>query len=615
MRSSFFEYNVAMTGLFTAKGALEVVGNNVSNATTKGYSRQYAEIRAHEPLALYTGKGMVGTGSGIYSVRQHRSFYLDKKYWTQTPTLGQYGVKNQLLASVEATFTELSGLGVKGAFDKFFQTVSDLHVSSGDGTYRTNVLQSGQTLTRFISNAAESLKQQQLAINSEVKTVVEIINSLGQQITSLNKQIYKYELAGDYANELRDDRARLVDELSKYVNVEVDEVETNDDFAKGKFPNPEDRNKSDKRFSVSINGNEFVSHFDMSSLTIVERSQKVNPTDVHGLYDIYFANSSKKFDIYSPSLSGELKGLIDTRDGNNNNCGTGTFKYTGGQTITLPISRLDYLETGGVLTIQDTVTGIGNEYYYKSYTYDQETKMATFEIDDTKTPLQLKNDNNRVYSLSVGKTTVYKGIPHYMNKLNHLVRTFAKAMNEGVDGLSGHKDGYDGYGKKTNELFFTDGIRTQYGTVDEITGEITYIPINYNNITAENFQINPSILLDPRLLAAAKGTTSDKSDNEIIKDLMSIKDYKSLFKEGKLEDYVIGISVELGIDIEQANNFDKSYTESVALVNNQRRSVSGVDLDEESIDMVRFQQLYIAAAKLINVIDNIYDTLINRVGV
>ncbi len=674
MRSSFFEFNVAITGIFTARGGMEVAGHNIANSETPGFSRQYAKIRASTPLPLFNGKGMVGTGSDYYGIGQYRSFYLDCKYWNESPVLGEYNLKNSQLELIETifsvTFTDNSKeYHINGALNTFFNTLQDLSTTAGEATYRRNVIQAAQTFSKFINNTAQSLRKQQKEANDELKIMVDTISSLGQQIRNLNEQIFKFEIDGSSANDLRDARALLVDELSRYVNIEV-------------------REDDKKQFSVFINGDEFVRHLDVSPIEVrprVPASNLVNPTDVSGLYDIYFSNSGRKFDMYSPELQGELRGLIDIRDGNNGNVGkgktnqavysdntdtvasggtslflsgaiNGNYKPTGGQitlvdgtgattvldytafdpatgeftidTATTPLpadintvsyaikespikltltaaglTRGDYNPSGGKITLVNPTTGKVTEHTYTAY-----DPVTNEFLIDPKTPLPA-DINTVTYDLTVGQTSDYKGIPHYMNKLNELVRTFAMAVNNGVDTINGHDDGYDWYGNKGVNLFFTyDPTKTGYNDLK------VNDPISYYKLNAINFQVNPKLIEDPFLLAASSTPVREESNNNTILSLITIRTYKSLFKEGKLEDYVIGISGELGIDREQAKFFSVSYNEIITTVDNQRKSVSGVERNEEATDIVRFQQLFLASSKLINVIDSIYDTLINRLG-
>ncbi len=626
MRSAFFEFNVATSALYVARGNLEVVSHNVANAEIPGYSRQYAEQRASWPITYYNGKGMIGTGAEIYGIGQYRDFYLDTKYWTERAVLGEYKQKYTQMSMVERVFRELSATGATTGFNAFFNTLQDLSQTAGDPTYRTNVIQAGKSLTSFINSTAESLKKQQRDINEEVRTVVQTINSLGQQIASLNSQITKFEMDGSRANDLRDERARLIDELSLYVNVEATEVETDEDYAMGKYPEPEDRNKSKKVFSVYINGSELVTGASARGIAVVARDldktlypnsqDKRNPMDVNGLYDIMFTDGGGFFDIYSSELKGELKGLIDARDGNNayyvRNQGGVTVNAGPPNTISFtldPTMRTDLMDhsTGLInVTINNKNYSLKYSDYVGTYNPNTRTWSGTFTIDTAATPIPA----GTIASANVGKTTSYKGVPHYMDKLNELVRTFVKAINEGKDrndnnipGVVGHMNGFNNVngGQNLGTLFFTFGTNTA-------------AILDYRNLNGLNFAVNTE-LENPDLLAAASAPNLGESANQVINQFIDLKNFKGMFAEGKIADYVIGIASALGIDVNQAAKFNKSYTDLSVAIDNQRKSVSGVDLSEEMAMMVKHQQLFQAASKLINVIDSIYDITINRMGV
>lgn len=580
MKVSFYEYNVAMSGLFTARANLNVISHNVANAGLPGYSRQYALQKASRPLSLGNGRGMYGTGSEVYGVAQIRDVYLDRKYWQQKAVLGEYAAKNTHLSLVETVFNDLSETGVRSSFLDFFNRLQDLSTTSQDATYRTNVITAAETLAELIRTNAEALQKQQRDINQEISGVVQRVNSLGTQIASISQQIHQYEADGSVANDLRDQRALLVDQLSEYVNVDVEEY----DYSTENIP-------YDKRFTVMINGYDFVNHTNVNQLTCVPRDypnsvsttggsvipsgQKRNDMDVPGLFDIYFADSGSSFDIYSTTLKGTLKGLVDMRDGNNG--------FT-----TMPVNASD--------------PSMGN------YT-----------------------------------TTNYKGIPFYMNKLNIMVRTFARAMNEGLDvngnpipDVTGHLYGYDFYGKTGTQLFFSYSSASNgalqvngTGTVSDFNKIWQYnddgspkldadgnqmFTLDYSTLNCLNIAVNPHLTQDPRLLACSSDPTKGESANDVILGFVKINSYPSLFKEGKLLDFIIGTTDHLSIDRMQANNFEESYYEITMATDNQRLSVSGVDINEEMMAMIKYNQMYQACAKLVNVINNIYDTMINRLG-
>jgi len=625
LRSSFFEFNVATSALFTARGGLDTASHNVANASTIGYSRQVVEQRASRPLSLGTGYGMIGTGSEIYGIAQIRDFYLDKKYWSQMSVLGEYSSKRTHLSVTQSIVNEMGGAGLSTQFNTFFDRIQDLSTTAGDSTYRTNLLQYGESITTYFKNTYESFRKQQRDLNDEVKTTVEIINSIGQQIRSLNEQIVKYELDGSAANDLRDQRARLVDELSRYVNVDVKEVERNDEYAAGKYPAPEDRGRSDREFIVLLNGQEFVKGYDLRQLECRERKiteagvsydVSYNPEDVSGLYDIYWSGANSKFNMYHPNLQGELKGLIDLRDGNNANFSrVMTAPAYAGGTLTVTMdpadTRVDLNPHGGILTVFDPATGQTKEYAYGSYTYNPATNEGTFTMLNSADIPATAFDTPKV--ITSGQASTYKGIPYYMSRLNNLARTFAMAINEGkyMDGTAmkdviGHVDGFNANGEDLDTLFFT--------YKDVLGNEAVLSNFNVFNITADNFYVNSELLRSPSLLAAAQAGNSGISDNNVILSFLKIRTDRGLFLEGTLTDYIIGMTGELGIDVKQAQNFEKNYTDVTTTIDNQRMAVSGVNIDEEIVAMIKYQQQYQAAAKLINILDAIYDTTVNRLG-
>lgn len=518
MYSAFFEFNVANSGLFAAKHGFETVGHNMANSATPGYSRQYVKQRASIPLNTKNGKGMVGTGTEVYGIGQIRDFYLDKKYWGNNATLGEYDTKKDNLNLLETVFNELSKTGMTSSVDDFFTSMNALTFSPGDDAYRKSVINIAESFAKNINNFATKLKEQQTDVNEDVYAVTQKINTIGTQIASLNRQIYVAELDGSSANDLRDQRALLVDELSSYANVEVKERNGND-------PNVPDS----KQFIVLLNGQSFVDHFNFNTLKCVPRENPVNENDALNLYDIEWSTGGA---FNTKGLSGQLKGLLDLRDGDN---------------------------------------GINSS------------------------------------------DTLYKGIPHYINKLNKFVQTVAMAINEGkyadgtnIQNVTGHINGYDKDGEDGN-LFFS------YVKADGNIASEKHI--DYSKLNAFNFTLSQALKDDPSNLATSKNPDSPESDNELILEIIGLKENNNLFKEGKISNYLIGVSSELAIDTKESTKFTDFYTDLVSESDNQRLQVSGVSLNEEMMAMVRYNQLYRASSKLISVINEIYNITINGLGV
>jgi flagellar hook-associated protein 1 FlgK len=516
-----------MSGLFTARSSLGVVSHNTANAATRGYSRQKALVKASAPISDGTGRGMVGTGSYVHAIEQVREQFLDSKYRVQTSIRGEYTGKMNQLSVLENIFNEADEKsGLSAAFNDFFNKASDLSTTANDSTYRTNLIQSASALAEAVNSSGEALSRQQLEANNELAIAVRQINSLGHQIASLNKRIAIMELDGSAANDLRDQRARLIDDIAVLANVEVKELDI------GTRENP------GKRFALTMNGYEFVNGSSVQELGLRRRSAKKNPMDADGLHDVVFEKLGLEFDMAHPKLKGQIRGLADVRDGN----------------------------------------GTGSEY---------------------------------------------KGIPYYMEKLNTLAVTAAKAADMGIypdgkplEGVIGHVNGFNLNGMKSEgggddgTLFFTFK-----GGPETSSGPSGANFIDYSLMNCLNFTVNDAIKGNPALLNCAEDSVHGESSCGVTRGFANINSNPSLFKEGKLLDFISAISSEMGIDASQAKKFDANYSDVIAAIDNERIAYSGVDVNEEMVEMIKHQQLYQASAKLVNVINGIYGTLINELGV
>lgn len=568
MQSTFFGMNIALQGLYSARGGMNVTNHNVANAYTRGYSRQMIQQRATTPIALNNGKGMLGTGTEVYGIKQMRDVYLDKKYWSQSSVLGEYSAKKSTSTQLETIFNATSAdANFEKEYNNFYDALQKVSTNPSDASYLSVLKQNGASFTQYFNDLSAKLKSQQEDLNFNVKATVEQINSMASQIQSINRQIYKSELDGSAANDLRDQRAVIVDDLSLLANIKV--------------------NENDKgEFRVSLNGQPLVEHFDVNLLEIKPREMKdyttetdfVNDikvsskyinigttppptanqvtkafeeykqdcenyrrTNVDGLYDIYWKNSGVQLDTADNGLSGQLKGYLDMRDGNNN------------------------LISGG--------------------------------------------------NAGLDKTMGYKGVPYYMERMNTFVQTFAKLMNEGKSYNGTQLAEKGGFANGTTGIgFFSyknpDGTYNT-GNIDGTDGKPV---IDYSKITASNFSISAEIDKDPKNISTTYDSATDKENNNLILQIIELKHNNSSFSEGKISDYMTAVTTDLAINTSQAKTFEKSQGNILMSVENQRLSISGVNLDEEMANMIKYNQIYGAASKMIATMNDIYNTTINKLG-
>lgn len=323
---AFFELNIAMTGLFAAKQGLQVTSNNITNTNTTGYSRQQLSQKASNPLSGFN-VGMIGTGVETTGIHRVRDSFIDHKLWGQNPQLGEYNIKVTQNSIVESAFGEPAESGFTKVFNNMFESISDLSTNPSAKESKAVLKENMESFAKYYNNIAASLEKQQKDINFEVKESVKKINDLAIQIQSLNKQIFEAEIYGDDANNFRDQREHCIDQLSQMLPVDTSETEY------------EVEGNIIKKYTVSVGGETLVDHFNVNTLEIKVRETKQNPRDIEGLYDVVW-ESGNKLDPTKKGVSGELKGLLDIRDG----AGTGaTNTYNG---VPYYLNRLDeYVRT------------------------------------------------------------------------------------------------------------------------------------------------------------------------------------------------------------------------------------------------------------------------------
>lgn len=300
MRASFFGMNLAMTGLYASQRALDIVNHNLANVNTPGYSRQIVNQKADTPIAMNDGTGMVGNGAQVLGAERVRDEYLDFKYWSENVSYGEWNIKKTALADIEAVFNEPSDSGFNTVLNDFFSAIHELSKDPSSLSARALVKEKGVTVTNYFNSTAAHLEKIQADENYAVRSKVDEINTLSEQIRALNEQIYKFELSGDVANDLRDQRSVMVDSLSKLAKVNAQEVIV------GKLPN----GKEDKRFQIVVDGKFLVDNFKSYSIKYQQSDTKNNPEDIPGIYNLYWEDGTP----FNPG-GGELKGYMDVRDG------------------------------------------------------------------------------------------------------------------------------------------------------------------------------------------------------------------------------------------------------------------------------------------------------------
>lgn len=617
MSSTFFGLNIGQSGLYTYQSALDTTAHNITNAETEGYTRQVMGQKAGKALKMNSTYGMAGTGVSVTGVEQQREEYYDTKFWKNKTLFGEYSGKAYYMNEIENYFNEVSVDGFTTTFNSLYNSLSELQKNPSSLTVRTQVVNYGNSLTEYFNSVSENMKGIQEECNFEIRNKVDQINSCAGQIAALTKQINTLEVTGGKANDLRDSRALLVDELSEIANISVSEKKVGDGVGV-------------TNYVVKLDGVTLVDGILNNSLKVVPRSEKVNQNDVDGLYDITWQNG-QEFDMESQTLGGTLQALLEVRDGNNQFNLRGTVDAeVGDNFVTMVDSNINSVEK---LNIPETgVVTVGNrDYVYTGFEITKDTDTGnfiyTFELKDT-----VLEDAN-AEPARIGESINYKGIPYYMEQINEFVRTFAKAFNDI------HRTGKDLNGDAGMDFFTATGkvngrdytfgpladsedyeyydfstFNSQTGGYYEAIPEDEPFYGSYYFMTAGSFKVSDKLVSNSGLLAASSNVTDGKEENDVVDKLIALKDNKTLFKQGAPDGFFQTLVAEIGIDTDKATTFSESQKNILDTITNQRLSVSGVDVDEEAMNLVKYQNAYNLSAKVITVMDEIYDKLINYMG-
>ena len=606
MPSSFFGLHVAATGLNAAQASINTTANNISNVNTDGYSRQEVGRVAAAAQRCFTSYGSIGTGVEVTKVTQVRDIYYDEKYWNNNAKLGLHEKTLYYMQQIEDYYADdVKVSGFTTLYTKMFNGLENVKKNAGDASVRNEFISGARELMDFFNSTGISMQDLQSSINDEIKTCVDTINSVSQKVALLNKQINIIEMEGGMANELRDERSRLIDEVSQLIPIEAVEYEVLNS-------NYEDQKTGATRFEVRFNGNLLVENYNYNTLSVVTRDKKANQTDIDGLYDVKWDFSGAVIDFTSNAIDGEMRAMFQVRDGNDEENLKGKVTSTDSSKITISNPTITDIDK---MNMPNEGTILVNSTYYNysdfEVTTDEDGKITsyTFMLDkpltsDERTAIVGKG-------LTVGKTVNYKGIPYYMGQMNEFLRSFTREFND-IE-----KTGVDGYGNKMGSFFvaYDAFAQKELDGSDNIKNATFGSQANtYYRMTCLDARVNKASQADPNLFATTTDFTRGESANDLVDSLANLENGVKLFRGGSGSAFLQCIYADITVDTQENQVFTNSYTSIKKAIAQQRMSVSGVDEDDEAMDLIKFQNAYQLAAKCISTLTAMYDQLILNTG-
>lgn len=612
MASTFFGLHIGSSALSSFQVATNTTANNIANVKTTGYTRQEATLQAKDAINVTARYGSVGTGVTVTSIKQQRDLYYDNKYWENNSCYGRYEQKLYYMEQIQNYFKD-NGSSVKGFSSVFSQMFSDLDTlrsKPSDKTVRNQFISSAQSLCTYFNQMSDNLSKLQDDCNEEIRNNVDKINSISEKISLLNKEINQIETGtGVEAGSLRDERANLIDSLSKIVNVSYNETEVQ---------NTNGDNLGGTNFSLYINGEKVVEGKDYRKLICESSKTKNNQTDNDDLYKIYWEDTKMEFSATAGTAGGSLKALFEVRDGDNLENFKGKVTKADSYSLTVENISIDNIKSLNLPDKDGKITVNNISYSYDSWEAQGNIKSVTFNLSKDKAIADPEKTVAEGYLLNAGSAINARGIPYYMTQLNEFVRNFSEMFNQ-IESKGQNLNGDTPptfFEAITNTAKVYDFSESEaYSKLpDGQTATINSSSNTYYRMTAANFSVNKDVMNDVSLFATS--TDYVKTDScDIVDELKKLQSEKTVYRGDKAESFLETIISNVSVDTEKAETYNKLYSNLEQTIANQRTSVSGVDEDEEALNLVKFQYSYNMASKIISVMNQMLDKLINDTGV
>lgn len=629
MSSTFFGLNIGASALTAFQASVNTTANNIANVKTPGYSRQETSLEASAALRVNARYGSTGTGVTATAITQQRDQYYDTKYWECNSSKGLYEEKLYYLSQFETYFKDDSTQqGFSTIFNKMFSGLDTLKNGyAADVSVRNQFVNQAQQLCTYFNSLSTTLTELQEDANEEIRSSVDSINAMSEKIALLNKEINRIEVTGGRANELRDERANLLDTLSQVVNVETNEYE---------IQNTNGENFGGTHYSVMINGQVLVDGNDCRKLECVSREQKVNQTDIDGLYNVIWADTKTNFAETNGTSGGSLKALFLVRDGNNNENLSGQVGYkTTNNTLVLDNPSVRDVNALNIPP-EGSITINGKEYAYTRWNaeLDAEGKITSFSFDLAPESTLSAEELSQVRgeNASCGKAYDAMGVVYYQSQINEFLRNFTELFNgmerEGVT-LDGEQMGSFFVANMSTGVSYDAGgaYRKSDGSYVSATtnpdGTFTTSPItsissddnSYYKMTASNIGVNKQSLKDPSYFSTTVSITDGTTAYDIIDKLKTLQSDVTVFRGNKASSFLETLLSDVTVDTDKTTTFYNNYNNLSSSIDMHRMSISGVDEDEEALNLVKFQNAYNMASKIVSVLSEMYSKLINECGV
>lgn len=600
---SFYGLEMGKRTMMAHQAALNVVGQNISNASTEGYSRQIATLQAQ---SVYSPQyGTLGSGVDMLTVKRARNEFIDDRMVKETSQLSKWEVREINLENIQNVFNEPNDSTIRDSLDSMWSSFQDLANNSQESATRETVLERADDLASMIKDGYSQLKSLQSEMDGTIKTEVENVNSTLKKIADLNAQISRIERDDvTNANDLRDERDRLTEGLSKVIDLKV--------------------NRDNGEFSIIIDGRTAVqgeNYQQLQTVPDVDNSNrlKMQWTDTKkdvsitgGKIGAYRELRDDDIQKYMDYLDEMAIGITDTM----NEMHKAGFDINGqpGENFFKPID-----------TNKEIITENGKQQASIYKIYGNKIITNTDKPLSTNSGITSQSGYFEVNNIRISYNTSVDSMNDVVKKINDAGTGVVASLdpnNKLV--LRGEKDnGYtimtmsDGNGSFLQEMgiFQTGSTSFNYKDTSTLANISTNRSATPKAGAAERMEV---AITNVDKIAAAKGKDTNADgipDTSLgignggnMLAMAQIKQ-KNIIGRYTADDYFKTLVADLAVKGDQSTRNYENQKSLVASLETRRQSEIGVSLDEEMTDMIKYKQSYTAAAKYINTIDEMLTSI------
>ncbi len=226
MGGLFQGLEIGRRALMTHQISLQTIGHNIANVDTPGYSRQRVSMSSAWPEQ--SPNGPLGAGVTVSDVRSVKDLFLGMQYREAQKALGNWTYKDKALQQIESLYNEPQEDSLNDVLNGFWNSWSELSTNSDSPSNRNSVLATANQLIHSFHQLANSINELRTATDRDLSSLTSEVNRLTTEIGRLNQHIKSAELGDARANDLRDRRDQLTDELASIIDVNVIEKEGGD---------------------------------------------------------------------------------------------------------------------------------------------------------------------------------------------------------------------------------------------------------------------------------------------------------------------------------------------------------------------------------------------------